>query len=274
MCLSASNTPGQYYLRNLSRTLKYSKDPRDLITADTIQHDNVNDFGYKLTTDHSVENLHRVLPLSQRNVQWEVLTMMQMQNRHEIWLKAALLNCKTGRVALITSTNRKINLTRRKSRAVKTVDGTWFVGHYKMCAPIVFWKELQSRLLERLETTTTGALRPEEEKPVRPQYLITRILDGVIRLIITLTIAALSLVFMVCQHLFQRETRIVQKDEKKEPTPAIEPEPEPASTPAIEPVEPEPAELNEPDNDDTALEMITGLYLISSVLVLIYIYLA
>jgi hypothetical protein len=65
----------------------------------------------------------------------------------EIWLKAALLNKETGKIALLTATNSKQNLERRRARSVKTVDGEWFVGHYRMGAPVVFWKELKNRLM-------------------------------------------------------------------------------------------------------------------------------
>jgi hypothetical protein len=73
--------------------------------------------------------------------------MMKKEAEGEIWLKAALLNKKTGKVALLTTTNDKSNLERRNHRAVKTITGKWFVGHYRMSAPVIFWKELKNRLL-------------------------------------------------------------------------------------------------------------------------------
>jgi hypothetical protein len=73
--------------------------------------------------------------------------MMKREDGHEIWLKAALMDMDTGKVALLTSTNAKENLERRNNRTIRTVDGTWFVGHYRMIAPMVFWRELKNRLL-------------------------------------------------------------------------------------------------------------------------------
>jgi hypothetical protein len=73
--------------------------------------------------------------------------MMRAENDSEIWLKAALLNKTTGKVALMSSANLRENIEKRNNRAIKTVDGNWFVGHYRMSAPVVFWSELKNRLL-------------------------------------------------------------------------------------------------------------------------------
>ena len=61
----------------------------------------------------------------------------------EIWLKAALQDRLTGNIALLTSTNKKENL----KRPLKTLEPAWYVGHYRMSAPVVFWKELLNRLM-------------------------------------------------------------------------------------------------------------------------------
>ena len=58
------------------------------------------------------------------------------------WLKAALQNRNTGKIALLTSTNSKEIL----NRPIRTLDSEWFVGHYRMSAPIVFWQELVNRI--------------------------------------------------------------------------------------------------------------------------------
>ena len=59
------------------------------------------------------------------------------------WMKAALQNKITGKIALLTSTNCKEQL----NRPISTLEGSeWFVGHYRMSAPIIFWKELKNRI--------------------------------------------------------------------------------------------------------------------------------
>jgi hypothetical protein len=109
--------------------------------------DDANDCGFQLC-EHSLENLNRCLPLSQQKKEWKILLMMRREMEGgEIWLKTALLNKRTGNIALLTSTNAENNISRRGNRPVKTVDGNWYVGHYRMSAPVCFWRELKNRLV-------------------------------------------------------------------------------------------------------------------------------
>ena len=59
-----------------------------------------------------------------------------------LWVKQALLNRDTNNISLITSTNTKTRL----NRPIKTLNGQWFVGHYRMSAPLYFWNELINRI--------------------------------------------------------------------------------------------------------------------------------
>jgi hypothetical protein len=142
--IKASSVPNQYYFEDFPGTLQYKKERKDLVGC--LLQDNNDTCGYKLC-EHSLENLRRITPYTQRGVDWSILLMMSKEVNDEIWLKAALLNKATGKIALLTSTNSKNNLEKNNSRAVKTIDGTWFVGHYRMSAPVIFWKELKNRLL-------------------------------------------------------------------------------------------------------------------------------
>jgi len=140
-----SSIPNEYYLGDLPGNLQYSKEIQEIIDTDLPEDTETR--GYVLC-EHSLENLCRVTPISQRNVNWKILLMMRAENEDgEIWLKAALLNKDTGNIALLTSTNDINNLIKRGNRAIKTLNGTWFVGHYRMSAPICFWNELKNRLL-------------------------------------------------------------------------------------------------------------------------------
>ncbi len=91
-----------------------------------------------------MENLQRVTPNTKNGKKdWKILLIMKSERENGvIWLKAALQNRKTGKIALLTSTNSKEQL----NRPIKTLDSEWFVGHYRMSAPIVFWRELVNRL--------------------------------------------------------------------------------------------------------------------------------
>lgn len=140
-----SSIPHEYYLGDFPGTLQYSKDPQAIIDADL--PDDEDTLGYTLC-EHSLENLQRITPHTQSRNNWKILLMMRKENEDgEIWLKAALLNNDTGKVALLSSTNNVNNIKRRGNRAIRTIDGDWFVGHYRMSAPIMFWRELKNRLL-------------------------------------------------------------------------------------------------------------------------------
>ena len=140
-----SSIPHEYYLCDLPGSLQYAKSSEEIINGELQDDDNDCDFQL---CEHSIENLNRTLPLSQRKNEWKILLIMRREMEGgEIWLKTALLNKQTGNVALLTSTNSENNLLRRGNRSVKTVDGNWFVGHYRMSAPVCFWRELKNRLL-------------------------------------------------------------------------------------------------------------------------------
>lgn len=145
--LKLSSVTNEYYLGDLPGMLQYSKDVDEILAAELPDNQDTRRF---TLCEHSLENLRRVTPLSQKDTKWKILLMMSSDihgDEGEIWLKAALLNKDTGKIALLTATNSKQNLERRGARSVKTVDGEWFVGHYRMGAPICFWRELKNRLL-------------------------------------------------------------------------------------------------------------------------------
>ena len=144
--LRQASITNEYFLGDMPGTLQYNKDPKEILSC--LIPDDEDEYRGFTMCEHSAENVRRITPYTQRNTEWKVLLMMKKEVvAGEIWLKAALLNKNTGKVALLTSTNDKANLDRRENRGVKTLDGTWYVGHYRMLAPIAFWRELQNRLL-------------------------------------------------------------------------------------------------------------------------------
>jgi hypothetical protein len=140
-----SSIPHEYYLGDLPGNLQYAKSSEEIINSHL--EDDENDRGFQLC-EHSLENLNRCLPLSQQKKEWKILLMMRAEREGgEICLKTALLNKQTGNIALLTSTNSENNILRRGNRSVKTVEGSWYVGHYRMSAPVCFWRELKNRLV-------------------------------------------------------------------------------------------------------------------------------
>ena len=142
--LKPSSIPNQYYFGDKPGTLQYKKTVEELLAFELL--DNIENCGYSLC-EHSLENLLRITPNTKKNINWKILLMMRSERSDgRISIKAALQDRITGNIALLTSTNKKECL----NRPIKTLDDTWFVGHYRMSAPIIFWKELKNRLINSL----------------------------------------------------------------------------------------------------------------------------
>ena len=90
----------------------------------------------------------RLLPITRKNAaDWHLLfAMKRITNNGTIWLKGAMMNVKTGRMALLTSADTRSAILNIGTRAIKTHDGVYHVGHYGMLAPLCFWSELKSIL--------------------------------------------------------------------------------------------------------------------------------
>jgi len=142
--LNPSSIPHEYYFGDMPGTLQYKKKVADILSLKLPNDDET--CGFKLC-EQSLENLNCILPVTQRKIKWKIILMMKMiKNEDEVHLKAALQNQSTGEIALLTSINNNEFFEREKKRKVKTISGSWYVGHFRMCAPVVFWRELQNRL--------------------------------------------------------------------------------------------------------------------------------
>lgn len=148
MTLFPSTTiQNEYYLiGDCPGTLQYAKDPNEIINLDT--NDPVYKNGSFVLAEHSLENYSRTIPdtITGREVikNSRILLIMKREDADgTIWMKGAFQNKTTGMISLLTSTNNETQL----HRALKTQDPNWFVGHFRMSAPIEFWRELRNRLL-------------------------------------------------------------------------------------------------------------------------------
>ena len=144
--IKISSVPNEYYCGDLPGTIQYNKEREELILAgnqaETINNETCETGGY-VVCEHSVENLNRVVPHTKKNVKWKILLMFKCEKGDETWLKAALINTETDEIALLTSTNTKENL----NRPIDSLVPGWWVGHYRMSAPLCFWIELKNRLV-------------------------------------------------------------------------------------------------------------------------------
>ena len=142
--LKQSSIPHEYYFGDLPGTVQYKKKVSDILSLELPNDEET--CGFNLC-EQSLENLNKIIPVTQKKIKWKIILMMKMvKNEDEIHIKAALQNILTGDIALLTSINKNEFFEREKKRKIKTLSDSWFVGHFRMCAPVVFWRELQNRL--------------------------------------------------------------------------------------------------------------------------------
>jgi hypothetical protein len=140
--LKPNSIPNEYYLGDLPGTLQYSKSKAELTSISNI--DQVDDRRGYVQLPVSNKLLQCLVPntATGRKGDWELLLAMQSTNAEtgETWLKGALLNKKTGLIALMSSTNAEANITGRGNRAMRSCAEGWFIGRYRMGAPMCFWQ--------------------------------------------------------------------------------------------------------------------------------------
>ena len=137
----------EYYLGDLPGNLQYKKTRTELTTIPNISHRD-SDCGF-IQIPTSAELLKRFVPATKtgKRGDWELLVVFQRTVGSETWMKAALLNKKDGCIALMTCTNNKEHIVRRGNRAIKSLEAGWYVGHYRMGAPMIFWRALAAALV-------------------------------------------------------------------------------------------------------------------------------
>jgi hypothetical protein len=147
--LKKSSIQNEYYFGDLPGRLQYNI---DILNYNLPNEDIITD-GWRLITYNLSDikflginhpYVRRLIPHTKKDISYIPLLIMIKEKDGEIWLKGALLNPLTKKIALLTSTNHKQNITRSGHRAIKSLEDSWFIGHYRMSAPITFWALLQS----------------------------------------------------------------------------------------------------------------------------------
>lgn len=136
----------EYYHGDLPGTLQYKKTRAELTTIPNIAHLD-SDCGYIQIPPKS-DLMGRFVPATAtgKGGDWTLLVVFQKTDGSEIWMKAALLNRRDGCIALMTCTNDADNIVRRGNRAIQSMEEGWYVGHYRMGAPMIFWRALAAVL--------------------------------------------------------------------------------------------------------------------------------
>jgi hypothetical protein len=138
------NHPGEYYysVNTKPGTLLYN------VELSTLCSDILPEPSIWQLVERTPENLARVLPHTQDIADFTLIMIMKANDTAYDNLsiyKAAMLNTITGKISLMTSMTLAQHMN-HGSRPIQSHDPDWFIGHYRMSAPLNFWRELSNRL--------------------------------------------------------------------------------------------------------------------------------
>lgn len=142
------NGGNEYYLGNLPGTLQYKKTKEELTSIPNITLQD-SDCGY-IQVPATTDLLKRFVPDTPtgKKGDWELLVVFTSKALiGQTWMKAALRDKKTGLIALMTSTDDEKNITLYGNRALKSLEKGWYIGFYRMGAPMVFWRAVAASVL-------------------------------------------------------------------------------------------------------------------------------
>ena len=143
--LRISSIKDEYYCGDLQGTLQLRKDPRQLVNLHTDDLPDDSDKAWSID-EVNAENSAKLMRKNMKVSNHELLCVTRnVGNDGSIWLKGAVYNKTTGLVALLTATNNRA----RVDRPLDSHDPTYVIGHYRMCAPKIFWDHLKDTLKGR-----------------------------------------------------------------------------------------------------------------------------
>jgi hypothetical protein len=142
--LRMSSIADEYYCGDLQGTLQLRKDPHELAKLDVeYLSDTTKNWTIVNTSD---ELFMRLLRKNKKVENHELICTTQSVGADgSVWLKGAILNKDTGLIYLLTSTNNHSAVDRK----LDSHDPTYVIGHYRMCAPKIFWVHLKNTLRTR-----------------------------------------------------------------------------------------------------------------------------
>lgn len=203
--LKSSSIPNEFYLGDKPGTLQYKKLPSEICEAVSLLPDNQDEDEERRwetvytcsdleDTSYDTTRLLANTPTAKKG-NWVALFVQNHSARGGNWIKSALYNKHDGRIALMTSCDKKELFPRPRV----TKDANWFVGHYRMSAPLYFWRDLSkiitqiqsnkmSRKLDSLDTLNIVRLTPENAyKYIGHQIIFKTRQEYIIKKIIRLT---------------------------------------------------------------------------------------
>ncbi len=144
--LKPNSMPDEYYLGDLPGTLQYKKTINELVNI-TIPE--VVRCGEDTPTwmhePCTIANRDSLLPYTKKPEEWILIMVISRVDSENdcIWTKGALMNKETKEIALMTTCNSESAIT-KENRAIRSNADGWFIGHYRMGAPLQFWTDLSN----------------------------------------------------------------------------------------------------------------------------------
>lgn len=203
--LRKSSIPNEFYLGDKPGTLQYKKNPNEICEAVSLLPDNHDeDEERRWETVYTCSDLENssydttkllANTATAKKGNWVALLVQIHSACGGNWIKSALYNKHDGCIALMTSCDKKELFPRPRV----TKDANWFVGHYRMSAPLYFWRDLakiiiqiqsekMSRKLNSSDTLNVVRLTPENAyKYIGHQIIFKTREEYIIKKIIRLT---------------------------------------------------------------------------------------
>ena len=137
--LRESSIENEYYCGDLPGTLQLRKDPAELkkLELDHLK-DDVKNWS---VVEPNETYFNQLLRKNKKHEDHDLLCVTKSVSANGmVWLKGAIYNKKSKLIYLITSTTDRSKV----DRPLDSHDPMYVIGHYRMCAPKLFWVTLKT----------------------------------------------------------------------------------------------------------------------------------
>jgi hypothetical protein len=147
--LKPNSITNEYYCGDLPGSLQYKKNAMLLSTLSLPANAYAKPCFIPIAITDSIKA--RLLPATKTAGafnNWVLLMAMERVTSTATYIKGALQNKKTGSIALMTTCSKKEDIQNHGHRAIQSQAKDWYVGFYRMSAPIEYWSALKKVLEE------------------------------------------------------------------------------------------------------------------------------
>lgn len=148
--LKKNTIPNEFYCGDLPGSLQYKKNAMLLSTLSlpSVTAETKPCFIPIAVTDSIKARLLPATKTAGSLNNWNLIIAMERVTSTATYIKGALQNKQTGSIALMTSCSTKEDIQNHGHRAIQSQAKDWYVGFYRMSAPIEYWSALKKVLQE------------------------------------------------------------------------------------------------------------------------------